>query len=185
MDAVKGRAQPWDCRGCGRPTWSELGYCVRCRSSTQVVKQVSKGTGDPASISPTPQPSKDLPVFVQVVGGKPYSFSGPLRFTGYLVLAASIVLVITDDWVHLAGIGAIIFIGCLGANPRLSPVGAGCLPFLFFIAAVVTAFSQPRIGVPIVIWSAISWLVSCLDLRMQMKPYVPDESLPDDPVKTA
>ncbi|MCA9284212.1 MAG: hypothetical protein KDA22_03285, partial [Phycisphaerales bacterium] len=117
-----------------------------------------------------PKASGSLPVFVQRVGGRDYSFTGPLRTGLFLLVAPLVVLAITLNPIHLLG-PIMVLIGVAGANPRLSPVGAGCLPFLIVTGVGVGAIVAPETGLPLLAWATIAWLVASIDLRLQMKPY--------------
>lgn len=111
------------------------------------------------------------PVFVQVVHGRPCEFRGPPNRTAPYVLLAPIgVFLATLDVVHLAG-PLLVLVGLTSANPRLSPLGGGCLPCLFFVAVAISAISYPRVGVPLAVWLATAWFVGSLELRLTMKPY--------------
>lgn len=120
---------------------------------------------------------------VQVVGGKPYSFNLPPLTPVYFVIASVLVAAFTSDWVHFAGTLAVMLIGLLGANPRLSPVGAGCLPFLFMLTVAGVAIWQPRIGIPIASWGMAAWIVASVELRLKMKPYRLNDVNASEPVE--
>jgi hypothetical protein len=143
---------------------------------------IAKASIEPSerSESHTPADREDpRPVVVQEVGGQPYSFKvPPARTTPFLLIAPIGAFVATLDFIHFAGI-PLVLVGLAGANPRMSPLGGGCLPFLVIVAAIISALAYPEVGIPLAVWGALSWLVGSLELRLSMKPYCP--STPDEP----
>ena len=56
-DSVKERSEPTTCLKCGRPTWSESGYCYKCRTAAE--RPPPKLTPPPIVMEPRPEVKLD------------------------------------------------------------------------------------------------------------------------------